>query len=208
MNNRHFDRHGDTTNRDSVGQEEPDAYQPGDRSGGRHPVAKSNCLYQEKEAADGEHQPTDPGFPRPVPHPGTLPATGNALSSWLMAGAQQAADHFEFIPALRNLPPRGNQIVADVARNHMNMNVEDRLPPGRLVVLQQGEPVGVESILEQSANRMSRAGQTGPGLTVNSQYVVEMSPWHDNRMPCGRRVNGQEGNTFDVLKDNCCPLIA
>ena len=95
--------------------------------------------------------------------------------------------------------PRQAQRVVAVARDHVDVEVEDRLPRGGAAGVQEVHAVGAERVLGARGEALGGGGARRQVLVADRQQVGRVLARDDERVAAGGRVDVHEGDGALVL---------
>jgi hypothetical protein len=81
--------------------------------------------------------------------------------------------------------PRTDKRVAVPARNHVDVEVEDVLPSGSPVRLEERDAVWGRDLVQATSNRKRQVPDGSRRVLVQGEDVISASPWSDKGVAVG-----------------------
>ena len=170
-------------------------------------------------------------FARMLKDAGGVPAYGNSTHDWDLSHARPPQPRVPLRRGIRHgraggrgcllrLParrrsgdlvqvsgrrrPRQAQRIALVARNHVDVEVEHRLPGRRTTAVDQVDPFRAEPLMLALGDPLRRHGAGREVVVADGEQVGRVHLRHDERVAARRRVDVEERQRVLVLVDDRC----
>src|SRR4051812_35771042 len=129
-------------------------------------------------------------------------ATGEAQCwAWRSLRAELARGRRDLVAVARSGLPGQPQRVALVARDHVQVEVQDGLPRLLAARVEQVHAVGVQALRDPRGHDLRRPGAGREVLRVDHEQVLRVLAWDHEQVPAGAGVDVHEGDRAVVLVD-------